>query len=175
MDDLHSGCIMLSTPDLNDIISRVQDHLVSHLRTQGLTGEDYAMETYPHITVVYGIDVTTDVALLRDIVKNRPAYYQLTQLGLFENDEYDILKFDILSTDLRILNQVIQSKVPVVSTYPAYHPHLTIAYLPKGTGQDYVRLVQELLRDDLRWIQEPLSHSAQYTYSTSMEGDRIIL
>ena len=77
-----------------------------------------------------------------------------------------------MSIDLRILNHIIRSKMEVKSTFNEYHPHLTVAYVPKGMGVELIARLNKLLYEEINFAFEPLTHSSEYTYSTSMEGGK---
>lgn len=175
-ENLNTGCLMLSTPMMEEIVNRMHDDLERILLDHGYKrDEDFEFDKYIHITVAFGININTDINLIKEIVRNRPSYFQITELSLFENDNFDIIKFDIMSSDLRILNHIIKSKMEVKSTFYNYHPHLTVAYVPKGMGRELISRLNKLLYEEMNFAFEPLSHSSEYTYSTSMEGDRIEL
>lgn len=175
-DNKFTGCVMLSIPMMNEVIEKLQKEIKKVMVRNGYReNEDYEFETYPHITVAFGINVDTDTNVIKEIVGNRPSYFQITELSLFDNENFDIIKFDIMSADLRILNQIIKSKMEVKSDYPGYHPHLTVAYVPKGLGVEIITLLNHLLYVEWKYHFEPLTHSNEYTYSTSMEGERAIL
>nr|DAT68082.1 MAG TPA: 2'-5' RNA ligase [Caudoviricetes sp.] len=175
-ENLNTGCLMLSTPMMEQVVSRMHDDLERILLGHGYRrDEDFEFDKYTHITVAFGINVGTDINLIKEIIKNRPSYFQITELSLFENDNFDIIKFDVMSSDLRILNHIIKSKMEVKSSYNEYHPHLTVAYVPKGMGMELIARLNKLLYEELNFRFEPLTHSSEYTYSTSMEGERIQL
>lgn len=175
-NNLNTGCLMLSTPMMEEIVNRMHDDLERILISHGYRrDEDFEFDKYIHITIAFGINVNTDINLIKEIVRNRPSYFQLTELSLFENDNFDIIKFDVMSSDLRILNHIIKSKMEVKSSFNEYHPHLTVAYVPKGMGVELIARLNKLLYEELNFSFEPLTHSSEYTYSTSMEGERIQL
>lgn len=175
-ENLNTGCLMLSTPMMEEVVERMHDDLERILLSHGYKrDEDFEFDKYIHITVAFGINIGTDINLIKEIVRNRPSYFQITELSLFENENFDIIKFDIMSTDLRILNHIIKSKMEVKSTFYNYHPHLTVAYVPKGMGRELIERLNKLLYEEMNFSFEPLTHSNEYTYSTSMEGDRIKL
>lgn len=176
MKNLNTGCVMLSTPMMGEVVSRMHDDLERILIGHGYKeNEDFEFDKYVHITVAFGINVNTDINLIKEIVRNRPTYFQITELSLFENENFDIIKFDVMSTDLRILNHIIKSKMEVKSIFNEYHPHLTVAYVPKGMGVELMARLNKLLYEEMNFNFEPLTHSSEYTYSTSMEGERIQL
>lgn len=175
-NNLNTGCLMLSVPMMKQVVERMHDDLERILIGHGYRrDEDFEFDKYTHITVAFGININTDINLIKEIIKNRPSYFQITELSLFENDNFDIIKFDVMSTDLRILNHIIRSKMEVKTTYSKYHPHLTVAYVPKGMGAELIARLNKLLYEEMNFRFEPLSHSSKYTYSTSMEGERIEL
>ena len=175
-ENLNTGCLMLSVPMMKQVVERMHNDLERVLIGHGYRrDEDFEFDKYTHITVAFGINIHTDINLIKEIVGNRPSYFQITELSLFENDNFDIIKFDVMSTDLRILNHIIRSKMEVKTTFNEYHPHLTVAYVPKGMGTELIARLNKLLYEELNFRFEPLTHSSEYTYSTSMEGERIQL
>lgn len=175
-ENLNTGCLMLSTPMMEEVVERMHDDLERILLSHGYRrDEDFEFDKYIHITIAFGINIQTDINLIKEIVRNRPSYFQITELSLFENENFDIIKFDIMSSDLRILNYIIKSKMEVKSTFNEYHPHLTVAYVPKGMGIELIARLNKLLYEEINFRFEPLTHSSEYTYSTSMEGERIEL
>ena len=175
-ENLNTGCIMLSVPMMKQVVDRMHNDLEIILIGHGYRrDEDFEFDKYVHITVAFGININTDINLIKEIVRNRPSYFQITELSLFENDNFDIIKFDVMSSDLRILNHIIKSKMEVKSIYNEYHPHLTVAYVPKGMGRELIERLNKLLYEEMNFSFEPLTHSNEYTYSTSMEGERIEL
>jgi N12 class adenine-specific DNA methylase/2'-5' RNA ligase len=99
-------------------------------------------ELEPHVTALFGLtDKGDNAQAVRDIVKKSGLQNVKLKLGktsLFSNNpEYDVLKVDVDSPDLHKLNKALSS-LPNENEHPDYHPHLTIAYLKKGTGKKYV-------------------------------------
>jgi 2'-5' RNA ligase len=96
------------------------------------------LEKKPHITVRYGLG-NGDSAKVRGLLKDeRPASIQLKGLSLFHQKGYDVLKVDVESEDLRRINGTIKNNTDSADTHPKYNPHVTVAYLKKGTGQKYM-------------------------------------
>jgi hypothetical protein len=48
------------------------------------------------------------------------------------------LKVDVASADLQRIHSLIKTSTEVVSSFPDYHPHLTLAYLKKGMAKHYI-------------------------------------
>lgn len=98
---------------------------------------DGALETEPHVTVLYGLTKHEAAPVAKVIKDHGPITITLGKLSVFENDQYDVLKVDVESPELRALNAKL-SKLPHESSFPDYKPHMTIAYLKKGEGKKYV-------------------------------------
>jgi hypothetical protein len=61
---------------------------------------------------------------------------------LFENEKYDVLKFEVVGDNLHETNADLK-KFPHTTSFPDYNPHLTIAYLKKGEGSKYVNMLNK--------------------------------
>lgn len=95
------------------------------------------LETTPHVTVKYGLH-----ALGRDEITDKfkgtePFDVTLGAAGYFHTDDGDVLFIKAESPELRALNQRI-AELPNSDEHPEYKPHITIAYLKKGKGKNYV-------------------------------------
>ena len=104
---------------------------VLHVAEDGGKGR----EREPHITVKYGLLASEVPPELRALAKaTAPFPIFMGKVSLFTtNPEYDVLKLDVESPWLRRLNRQISDSVPHEDTYPTYQPHLTLAYVEKGT------------------------------------------
>lgn len=95
------------------------------------------IEDEPHITVLYGLH-TDDVNDVKNVLKDFTGSItvKLGKISLFKNDKFDVLKIDVESDDLKKLNSIIKT-LKNENKYPVYHPHLTLAYVKKGTCDKY--------------------------------------
>lgn len=98
---------------------------------------DGALETDPHVTVLYGLTKHEAAPVAKAIADHGPVTVTLGKMSLFESEDYDVLKIDVESPELRALNAKL-SKLPNENSFPDYKPHMTIAYLKKGEGKKYV-------------------------------------
>jgi 2'-5' RNA ligase len=133
------GCLMLHTnfPNWSGFVGNInKDELYDP------NNERYGIETEPHITILYGIHKEVDddqvIAMFSDIKKS-DFDLEVNGLDCFYNKDYDVLKMNIKSEKLNELNNLAK-KLPHTSTYPDYKPHITVAYLTKGNGNNYVDL-----------------------------------
>lgn len=100
---------------------------------------EFGLEVEPHVTILYGI--LADKVKEEEIINlfkliDGPTVIS-DEISLFENEKYDVVKFDVKSDELNILNKMCTSMFPYESDYPDYHAHTTIAYCLPGTGKNY--------------------------------------
>jgi len=109
--------------------------------------ESYGLEEQPHVTILYGIhedDVHPSVVV--DMIEQRflPAAVSISEISIFEQDDYDVVKYDVPVTDqLLEYRELIETSFANTQTFPEYHPHMTIAYVKPGTGKKYVTKLKE--------------------------------
>lgn len=135
------GCAMIyfSFPEISKIHNMID--------TNDIYTEDgdntYGLEDEPHTTLLYGLHKevgTNDVENITD----KYTYYtcKIYNPSLFENEKYDVLKFDVSGDNLKETNSDL-TKLPHTTDYPNYHPHLTIGYLKSGMGKKYVEMINK--------------------------------
>lgn len=111
------------------------------------TGEDgsdrsYGLEDETHTTLLYGLHDTVDDEDVIDRSKPKEiGEIILSNVSMFENDDYDVLKLDASADWLKECNKKL-SELPHTTDYPDYHPHATIGYLKSGSGQKYVDMLK---------------------------------
>lgn len=148
------GCFMLDVPFVgwNKVTSTI-DHEDIYEPEEG----GFGIENKPHITILYGLhdDVIIDeiVELTADIEK---VDYIIKGVSIFENENFDVVKFEIESDHLRQLRDRA-IKLPHTTTYPEYNPHMTIAYVKPGAGKKYAKAFNRPI----------LKTSNEFMYSTS--------
>lgn len=101
-----------------------------------------------HVTVLYGLqdeEINEDEVVKLFSMINGPDV-TVTAISLFENDKFDVVKWDVESDELNILNKMVTSMFPYKSNFPEYHAHATIAYCLPGTGKQY----EKKLDDDIQ-------------------------
>lgn len=104
----------------------------------------HGLERDFHITVLYGIhEQTPDVVY--SALDLSPQKYKFTELSLFENEKYDVLKFSVDSKGLHTLNEQVCDRLYYTNSFPDYKPHCTVAYLKPGTGKNYTKIKSPIL------------------------------
>ncbi len=135
------GCVMLYLDfDNTPITSAISDKDIYNDDTNR-----YGKEEEPHVTLLYGLHSNVTPQIIQQILDRiHFSDITLTNPSLFPNSDYDVLKFDAAGEGLKEANEIFM-KLPNSNEYPNYHPHMTVAYLNKGTaGNEYVKKFMNL-------------------------------
>jgi 2'-5' RNA ligase len=140
------GCVMVGLELDTKTWEKIQDMIDEEDIYHGEKGEEggYARELDPHVTILFGVhsDVPDkDVEDLIDEIK-KPKL-KLQKISSFNNELFDVLKFDVESEDLHKLNAKFK-ELPHTTSYPNYHPHATICYLKKGSIDKYLDKMKDI-------------------------------
>jgi len=105
---------------------------------------DLVIEQNPHVTLSYGFDnISVDeiFELYKAITKIEPITVILKGIQCFENNDNDVLSFIVESRNLIRFHRYL-NELPHINNEKNmnYVPHMTIAYLKKGTGNKYCKL-----------------------------------
>ncbi|MGV0949243.1 MAG: 2'-5' RNA ligase family protein [Azonexus sp.] len=130
------SCVMVNLPEemANQVMAwgklQVKDEDIFVDKKGGMGREDE-----PHVTVLYGLlDEKPTDTVLQVFEHTAPFEIKLGPCSLFKNDDnYDVLKMEVLSPFLHALNRNICSVAAYENDYPDYRPHVTIAYVKPGT------------------------------------------
>lgn len=136
------GCVMcdFTVPDW--------DNRTSFIRADDVyTSDDdnsYGIEDEPHVTILYGLHEDVDNDAVVEYLKNQqPVIVKILGISIFENDDYDVIKYDIESDILVLMNEELKSKFSFTNNYPDYMPHMTIGYVKSGEGKKYIKSFEE--------------------------------
>ena len=102
----------------------------------------YGLEDEPHTTLLFGLHEgvsNQDIKNVLDKFEFGPCI--IHNVSSFNNEKYDVLKFDVKGDNLHEANEELK-KYPYTSNFPNYHPHMTIAYLKPGTAKKYIEKLQ---------------------------------
>jgi 2'-5' RNA ligase len=136
------GCVML--------------YLDSTWKSQEVDSEDlyvdeqgnFGLEKEPHMTALFGIissevDDKTVIETATNNLNGKVPAIVVTEISVFENELYDVLKYDVeVTPEIQALHTALTA-LPYKTDYPQYHPHVTIAYLKKGLGKKYAKVLEE--------------------------------
>lgn len=102
-------------------------------------GFEYGIESDTHVTIAACLDNDIDLDELKKLLSPLSNYRAtLDGLSLFENEDFDVLKCDVKCDELVKTNKKVLSRFESHSEYKDYHPHLTLAYIKKGKGKEYI-------------------------------------
>lgn len=136
------GCVMLYFEPQKDIVEFQKNINPDDLYTAEDNG-GYGIETEPHCTLLYGLHEEVQLDEIEKVMDNIVfGYCRIHNPSLFENEKFDVLKFDVGYAHkggafLHNANRML-STLPHTTSYPDYHPHMTLAYLKPGKGKEYV-------------------------------------
>ena len=146
------GCLMLyyDFPDIKEIHDEIdEDDIYSE--------DGMGLETETHTTLLYGFhddEIEDDKEILDLVLDKDIPLLKLYNISIFENEKYDVLKFDVKhymvdeegeedyskKDDMLIeINKDLTKEFPYTTNFPDYHAHSTIGYLVSGKGKDYVK------------------------------------
>lgn len=126
------GCVMMAIdmPEWSDVCSIIDP--------ADLHSEDLGIEPNPHVTVLYGLHSFVTSQEVSDVLKGfNPPNVAFGKIGIFENEEFDVVKINVISQDLNDMHDALK-QLPCKENYHEYIPHATIAYVKKGLGKKYL-------------------------------------
>ncbi len=104
-------------------------------------GKHYGKETKPHVTVMYGIEPVAE-GKAKHILSKIPKRISATlgKISKFENADtpYDVLKVEVTSPHLTRIHEVLKRTCENTDKWPSYSPHVTLAYVKKGTCNECI-------------------------------------
>jgi len=133
------GCVMVEVPVSNwsEITSMIDPEDVY----EDEHDQTYGIQNNPHVTILYGLHdgVTEDQVKSVFDEFTGDINIEVDGIGIFENDKFDVVKFNVNPDgSLQELHNKL-SNFPNSNEFPDYKPHITIAYVKKGTGMKYVK------------------------------------
>lgn len=102
------------------------------------------LEKDHHVTLLYGFHDGFDVKEVMEHCSSvEYPVFRLSSPTIFENDGFDVLKFDVSSPILKQVNAHLAANYEHTSRFN-YNPHVTIAYLNSGMGKVYMESMKDL-------------------------------
>jgi 2'-5' RNA ligase len=130
------GCVMIQL-NINN-----WDELTSSIDKEDIyLPEDpaHGIETDPHITLLFGLHKEVTLDQVKDIFNRHKVDIKVNidGVGCFENEEFDVVKLNVVPNyELNLLHEEL-SKLPNSDKFTEYKPHITVAYVKKGCGKKY--------------------------------------
>jgi len=124
------------------------EQLHSQIQSEDIYTEEgdktFGLEDEPHCTLLYGLHKEVTLDDVKEVLE--PYQFgpcKIFNTSIFENKDYDVLKFDVQGEILNEINSDLK-QFPFTSNFPNYHPHMTIGYLKPGIGKKYVKVLKDL-------------------------------
>jgi 2'-5' RNA ligase len=137
------GCAMVhfKFPDVKEFHDSIEENDI--YTEEG--DRSYGLEKETHVTLLYGLhsDEIEDEKVKDICISQEYGPLFLHNLSSFENEKYDVLKFDVKGKPLKACNKKL-SKLPHTTDYPDYHPHATVAYLKPGKAKKYIKKFKDV-------------------------------
>ena len=153
----NEGCCML-------YLNVSLDELHDKINKKDLT-ED-GIEDEPHVTLLYGFKENVDIDDIKKAIDGIEfGEIKLLKVSLFENDEHDVLKYDVSGDGLKEAFAKL-NKIPNDNKYDDYKPHITLGYIKSGKGQKYVDIF-----NGIKFTAKPMF----VVYSPGGDNDKIII
>jgi len=149
MEEELYGCIMMEP---NKINGWKKNHLdgIEEKDIYKPLDDSYGLEEIPHITVLYGINEDeVDPSVIVDMIeqKMKPITVEISEIDVFENEEYDVVKYNVpVTEELKKYREMFLNSFENTQTFHGYKPHITIAYVKPGTGKKYKKILDQPLK-----------------------------
>jgi 2'-5' RNA ligase len=149
------GCAMIELKHenflkmFNEVTSKIDEKDVYEEPGQTTHG----IENNPHLTLLYGFEKEVNIENIKSKLQGfKDITIEIDGVDFFENENYDVLKFNVkLTKQLEDIHNKL-SELPNQDKYPQYRPHITIAYLNKGTGAKHKDTSNKMILNNLKSI-----------------------
>ena len=148
------GCVMAKID--SESAKKILDFNYKFIGEEYLYTEDgdssYGREVDLHTTIKYGLVNSYNEEQMKHLLRNvTPFDIQVRGLSIFENTNFDVLKFDVESPVLHQLHEQF-SYLPNHDEHPEYHPHMTLAYVRKGLAERFLKTPSKFARVPVNMI-----------------------
>lgn len=131
------GCAMIEVPfaDWSQITEKIDPSDVYEVDGD----RSYGIQENPHVTILYGLHGSVSAEELKAVLERFDGELKVSiaGIGVFENEDFDVVKMNVVPDGgLQQLHDMV-SELPNSDQYPEYKPHITIAYVKKGSGKKY--------------------------------------
>lgn len=147
-------------PDLSQKVETATSSLIApedlHEKSKPGGPKDGPIDA-PHVTIKYGLHTAFAEEVKPDVEGFGPITARVKGVEIFEPEgkDYDVVVLQMVGKRLHDLNKKITKSAGnrVTNTFPTYKPHITLAYVKKGTGQKYANLKTGIEGENVRFDQ----------------------
>lgn len=138
------GAIMALVP--HDIAQEIVEFGVRNIKDSDVFSDEenprLGRELEPHVTVKYGLLEDNPKTVRRFFNDSKPFKAKLGKVRHFEPPEmeFDVVTVEVISKDLEEMNKKVTDHFKCAHGLVSneYHPHITLSYVKRGKGKDYV-------------------------------------
>lgn len=138
------GAIMALVP--HDIAQEIVEFGVRNIKDSDVFSDKnnprLGRELEPHVTVKYGLLEDSPKTVRRFFNDSKPFKAKLGKVRHFEPPEmeFDVVTIEVISEDLEHMNKKVTEHFKCAKGLVSdeYHPHITLSYVKRGKGKDYV-------------------------------------
>ena len=126
----------------NNLQLNFDDEISAVIREYGMKIPDKLLapagrEDEPHITLRYGI-YDCELNKIRNLIEGfGPIIVTLGDVTVFKNVDCDVLKIDVQGGELYRMRALLNNNIKYTGDFPDFMPHVTIAFLQPGTGEQF--------------------------------------
>lgn len=125
------GCLMVRFPVFDSL--EIQKWVNENVLSENIITPEREI----HVTILYGVKDDVSVNQVKEFFIAIPSIVlELKKVGLFKQDNQDVLKVEVHSPQLVQINKEFKEFLGEDNIEPSkytYNPHLTLAYVKKGS------------------------------------------
>lgn len=139
-DSYEYGCAMLYFDF--PLMNKIHDAINPNDLYEEEGDRTFGLENEPHTTLLFGLHEGVSLDDVKKVLNEFTfSTCKIHNASLFENEKYDVLKFDVKGKNLHACNEALK-QFPYTNNFPDYHPHMTIGYLKSGMGKKYTKMLE---------------------------------
>jgi len=125
------GCLMVRLPVADSV--EIQKWVDENIPSDVIITPEREL----HVTLLYGIKPEVPLSEVQAFVEKQPyVVFRTTSIGLFKQDNQDVVKITVDSAQLAEINRSLKEYLGEANVEPSkydYNPHITLAYVLPGS------------------------------------------
>lgn len=128
------SCLLFDFP--KEISQEIQNWCRANVDDSVLAKDGRENET--HVTILYGVHDASPSKAFSMLEGFGRFEIQLGKVTKFDAPDCDVLKIDVISDKLHYLRGILEAGIENTQTHSGYKPHVTLAYVKKGSCDHFV-------------------------------------